>query len=322
MVKFLLFLYLLFAVNANAELIQRSKVLMGTFASISVDAQHKELIKPSFEIIRNVENSLSSYKETSPIFKLNKNKKALLDEYSYEALRASLEYYKQTNGYFNIAIGTITKVLYRFGANERMSSKKALKNALISINALFFTKERAFIKEGIKIDLGGMGKGFGVDKVIEFLKKKDIREAVVALSGDIRCINSCKIAINNPLNKESVLLTCTVKNMGISTSGNYNRYVNNTKYNHLINPKTKSSEQNFKSVTLISKLPNADLDAYTTAVSVMPKRKAYEFLQSLHVAYIILDAQNNLTVSENINDYVDDLFINYTFKEQPKSRKH
>jgi len=282
---------LLFAVNANAELIQRSKVLMGTFASISVDAQHKELIKPSFEIIRNVENSLSSYKETSPIFKLNKNKKALLDEYSYEALRASLEYYKQTNGYFNIAIGTITKDLNRFGANERMSSKKALKNALISINALFFTKERAFIKEGIKIDLGGMGKGFGVDKVVEYFKQVGIKDAVVRASGDIRCLNICKIDIQDPFSDGVMMsFTTTKKDLGISTSGTYNRYVKSSKYNHLINPKEKKSQDKFISITLVGNISSSDLDAYATAASVMPIKKAYSFLDSRQVAYIVVQS--------------------------------
>ncbi|MDQ7069017.1 MAG: FAD:protein FMN transferase [Sulfurimonas sp.] len=57
--------------------------------------------------------------------------------------------------------------------------------------------------------------------------------------------------------------------------------------NHLINPKTKESQKSFISLTLISTLPNSDIDAYATAASVMPKELAYRFLNSLDVGYII-----------------------------------
>ncbi len=120
-------------------------------------------------------------------------------------------------------------------------------------------------------------------------------------SGDIRCLGICPIEIHNPLSK-TPLLSFTTKepDIGISTSGNYNRYVKSKKNNHLINPKTKHSQNNFISITLISHLPNADLDAYATASSVMPKQKAYTFLDSLDLAYVVLESDKKKVVSKNI----------------------
>ena len=64
------------------------------------------------------------------------------------------------------------------------------------------------------------------------------------------------------------------ENTAISTSGNYRRYVQNSDYNHLINPKTRASQKTFASISLISdRYSNSDLDAYATAASVMPKQK-------------------------------------------------
>ena len=304
----LLFIACLFLTcNAEAQLVQRRQVLMGTFVSISIDEKHKKLMQPSFTILKKIETSLSSYKDTSPIFKLNKNKKAQLDSYSYEALKLSLQYYKATQGYFDIAIGKITKDLYRFGAQERIVSKKLLQASSTAIEGLEFGKHEASLHNDIIIDLGGMGKGFGVDKVSAFLAKKDVKKAIIALSGDIRCLGVCKIAIQNPLHVNTQLAGFTMKNSGVSTSGNYNRYIKSTKYNHLINPKTKRSEQQFLSVTLVSKLPSATLDAYATAASVMPLQKAYAFLNAQPLAYIILQADKKMIVSQNIRDYVSDL---------------
>jgi thiamine biosynthesis lipoprotein len=169
-------------------------------------------------------------------------------------------------------------------------------------------RSKLVISDAIKIDLGGMGKGFAVDKVSLFLTQKDVKKAIIALSGDIRCIGTCQIKINNPLEENIPLAAFSMHNSGVSTSGNYNRYVKNTKYNHLINPKTKYSEQQFISVTLISsKLSSAMLDAYATAVSVMPIQKAYKFLNSKKLGYIVLEKNNQLVVSKNIANYVIDL---------------
>lgn len=307
MQKLLLIACLFLTCNADISLTQRSKVLMGTFVSISVDNQHKTLINHSFDILRKVDNSLSSYKTVSPIAKLNKKKKVKLDRYSYEALYLSLEYYQQTDGYFDIAVGKITKDLYRFGKKERIASKKELQQSSTSILGLQFDEHSASLDKDTKIDLGGMGKGFGVDKVSVFLAKNGVKKAIIALSGDIRCIGTCKIAINNPLHVNATLASFTMQNSGVSTSGNYNRYVKSRKYNHLINPKTKQSEQKFLSVTLVSNLPSATLDAYATAASVMPVQKAYEFLNKQALGYIILQADKKIIISPNITQYVTDL---------------
>ncbi len=57
------------------------------------------------------------------------------------------------------------------------------------------------------------------------------------------------------------------------------------------------------------------LDAYATASSVMPIKKAYEFLESLGVAYIVLQSDKNLVISENISKYTENLLVNNTAKK-------
>ena len=307
---FRLFLLCLFCLASDADeaLVVRQKVLMGTFVTLSVDRKHKELIEPSFTLLQNIEKSLSSFDKNSPISKLNQNKSAKLDAFSYEALQLSRDFYRETDGYFNIAIGKITKDIYRFGEDERVAGKEELQEASVDINGLRFSRYGATLKRGVKIDLGGMGKGYGVDKTVAFLQAHSVQKAIVALSGDIRCIGRCKIAINNPLNAQTPLALFSIEDSGVTTSGNYNRYIQTKEYNHLINPKTKHSEVNFISVTLISKqLSSARLDAYATAVSVMPPKKACHFLDSKKLGYIILQADKKLLLSSNIADYAQEL---------------
>jgi thiamine biosynthesis lipoprotein len=292
--------------NAQEAFQTRTKVLMGTFASISLNESSRGLFKGAFSVLARVDNSLSSYKTNSPIYKLNRDKQANINLYTYEALILSQKYYQKSAGYFNVAIGSVTKDLYRFGKDERLPTSWELNTSDTSFDELTFNKFSAKLGQGVKIDLGGFGKGYGVDRAIEYLKINGVRNARVALSGDIRCLGVCEININNPFSDEP-LLNFFTKNeeMAISTSGNYNRFVGTEKNNHLINPKTKQSQNTFISITLISTLPNSDIDAYATAASVMPKELAYEFLDSLDVAYVVLESDRKLVVSENISLYVN-----------------
>jgi len=305
--------------SAYAQEVTRTEVMMGTFVTITLPLQNKQDIKPLFSIIKAVDNSLSSFKTTSPIYKLNQNRYAKLDSYSYEALCLSSLYYKKTGGYFNVAIGSITKDLYHFGEDEKVPKKPQLQNSNVSFNDLQFDEKKAKIADNIKIDLGGMGKGFAVDQAVKYLVHKRIKKARVAASGDIRCIGTCKIEVRNPFAKEALVAFSTKQDsLGISTSGNYEHFVKNTKNNHLINPKTKHSQHSFTSITLMSVLPSSDLDAYATAASVMPKEKAFRLLKSLNLAFVILDNDKKLYVSGNINKFTTNLLVNNTFKKYPK----
>ncbi len=283
---------------------------MSTFITISVDEKDKDFIEHGFKIMKDVDLALSSYKKNSPVFILNRDKKVKISNYTYEAFRLSEIFYKKSDGYFDITIGSITKDLYRFGEDERVPLRGELADAKVSFSGVHFNEDEASLDEGVKIDFGGMGKGFGVDRVAEFFRANGVKDARISASGDIRCLGLCSIDIQNPFS-EDVLASfkTTKKDLGISTSGNYNRYVESTKNNHLINPKLKESQTKFTSITLVGKLGSCELDAYATASSVMPMKKAYEFLDYIGVAYIVLQSDGELKISSNISEYTSYLLM-------------
>ena len=300
----------------GAEMFSRTKVALGTFVTISLPLKDKHFIEDGFSIIHAVELSLSSYNSQAKIYQLNENKYIDLDAYTYEALMLSRKYFRKSDGYFNIAIGSVTKDLYKFGEEEKTPSNDILMQSNVNYRSLYFSKKEAFLREGIKVDLGGMGKGYAVDKVTEYFESKGMKKAVIAASGDIRCLDTCKIEVENPFSQDSLAtFTTQLPNMGISTSGNYNRYVQSTKHNHLINPKLKKSQINFVSVTLVSKLSNSDLDAYATAASVMPLDKAYVFLNGLNLGYIVMESDKTVKISENLNAFTKNLVFNDGMKK-------
>lgn len=304
--KKLLLLFIFIYSALFAQTITRTKVQMGTFITIVLNEKDASYVEEGFEIISRVEKALSSYDENAEISRLNKSRKIDIEAYTYQALLLSQRYYKESDGYFDVTVGSITKDLYRFGEDERVPSFFELSNAIVDFNGISFDKNRASLADGVKVDLGGMGKGFSIDMVSQHYKEHNITNAIISASGDIRCFNLCSVDVQNPLSKNYLVsFKTTQKNSSITTSGNYNRYVDSTKNNHLINPKTKNSQTKFVSITLISQLANSDIDAYATTASVMPLKKAYNFLDSLDLAYIVLQSDGKLVFSRNIDGYIE-----------------
>jgi thiamine biosynthesis lipoprotein len=291
---------------------------MGTYASISLE-NNASLAQKGFKLIKDIENSLSSYKKASVISRLNRYKYANLDSYTYEALSLSKKYYQQSGSYFNVAVGSLTKDIYRFGQRrEFIAHHKVLKERELALNSLQFNQSEAKIASSIKIDLGGMGKGYAVDKVKELFLQEGIKKAKIALSGDIACIGVCEVFVQNPFEDDSLLFKLRTKKdlSSISTSGSYNRFVGSEINNHLIDPISKRSQNYFSSITLISQLPNADIDAYATAASVMAKDKSIKFLDAQDLGYILITRDKEIIVSENIEQFCELLIVDNVEKEQ------
>ncbi len=308
--------FIVLTTTIYAQMLSRTKIDMGTFITISVDEKDKHYLEDGFNIVKEIDLSISSYNKNAQIYKLNRDKLTCINSYTREALELSQKYYELSDGYFDITVGSITKSLYRFGEQERVPTSKELEEARVNFKGLTFNEKEAFLEKNIKVDLGGMGKGFAVDKIAKYYRTNKIDKAVISASGDIRCLDICSIDVQHPFKNETIISFKTFKkDLGISTSGSYNRYVASTKHNHLINPKSKTSQNTFVSITLISWMPNSDLDAYATAASVMPMKKAYEFLDSMDVAYIVLQSDKELRVSDNLSKYTNNLIIHNTMKK-------
>ena len=112
-----------------AQLQTRTQALMGTFVSITLPSKYNIQTSDSFAYIKEIENALSSYDSHASVYKLNQDHSVRYNEYLAEALHLSQLYYKETNGYFDITIGSISKQLYHFGEERSYTpSQEALSN--------------------------------------------------------------------------------------------------------------------------------------------------------------------------------------------------
>ena len=308
-----LFLFFPLLILAQEEMYTRTQVLMGTFVSITLHKTDNLKLTKSFELIKEIEDSLSTYNPNASLFILNKSHHVPLDPYLVEAIMLSRSYYEQTNGYFDITIGAISKDLYHFGEEQTYSpSKKELQNAHLDIQGIHIDNKYIFSDENITIDLGGMGKGYAADKVAEYLYEQNITEGIIALSGEIRCLNSCEVHLQSPYSEQTFAKIKSKKmQLSISTSGTYRRFAKTKEEHHLIDPKTASQGREFVSVSLFTTANNAKIDAYATALSVMPKAEALAFLKAhKDIGFVMVDKEGKILYG-NLTDMVTIEWLDY-----------
>lgn len=309
-------LFLLPLLLFSQERVTRTQALMGTFVHITLNKDHNRQISQSFNLIRKIEHSLSSYNKEALVYKLNHTHKVPYDTYLAQAILDSKQYYRDTQGYFDITIGSISKNLYHFGEdNSTVPSKQDLEQAKMNINAIEINSTTIKSDENITIDLGGMGKGFAVDRVVSFLGDQNITQGTIALSGDIRCLDICHFELQSPYSEQTFArLTSQISQLSISTSGTYRRYVQTKEHHHLINPKTASQGREFVSVSLFSHANNTKMDAYATAISVMPREKALDFLHQHRELGFVLVEKNGKIRYGNLEKFVSLKWLSYNEK--------
>jgi len=285
---------------ASLHAIQRTQIHMGTLISVEVDDQN--LSDNVFALFKDLDNRLSTYKSDSEISALNRDYEINASIATRNILKRSLEMSQISDGAFDVTIGSFTHEAYRFGYdNEHLPSHSELQKLGKFIGSYRIVVESSKVKILPKtiIDLGGIAKGYAVDLSLELLEQHTVKKAVVAASGDIGCLGSCDVQIQDPFHLDgSIAHICSsLPRIAISTSGNYERYIKNKKHNHLIDPKTGLSEQRYASITLIDTKDNTRIDALATAVSVMKEQQAIALLDSLKIGYVLIQNDGSIIKS-------------------------
>ena len=314
------FLYYMSSANAG-EWIIRDAEIMGTTIHTEVWHEDKQLAEKVaqqvLDAMHEVNQSMSPYIESSELFAINQqassDELAISDEL-YSVIKRSLHYSQVTDGAFDI---TYASVGYLYDYRKALRpSEPVIKQSLKGINYRHIVlkddhpeKTIHFKHENVRIDLGGIAKGYAVDLAIQRAKASGIEHILVTSGGDTRILGDRNgrpwvIGIRHPLNKERVIAKIPLVNEALSTSGDYERYFDEdgVRYHHIIDPKTGDSAREVHSVTILG--PTAiDTDALSTSVFVMGAEKGLVLLQSLEgIEGIIVDKFGNLLFSNGLQN--------------------
>jgi len=207
----------------------------------------------------------------------------------------------ETDGAFDITIGSVMKVWNRFEKPILPSSEK-IKSALSSVNfrKIKIKGDTLMLLKGCLIDLGGIAKGYAIDRGVEILRKNGIISGLINAGGDIGITGpkpfhrKWKVGVKNP--RGSGVIGWVEMDAGfIATSGDYERYfiLNGKRYHHIVNPKTGYPAGGAVSVTVIAPT-GLQSDAYATSAFVMGKY-GINFLRNQHLEGLcILPSKDSL----------------------------
>ncbi|MFO7710494.1 MAG: FAD:protein FMN transferase [Candidatus Woesearchaeota archaeon] len=279
MKRLLLFLVLLVAGCTPIEY-QGSDMIMDTVVTITVTSGNQEnaqeAMQEAFLEMKRVEEKFTAHEE-SPIYHLNK--KGFLyteDEELKRLLRRSVYYSQISGGSFDITIRPILSLYEKSFAQGGPPSEEKIEKALENVGwERVIINETGVFLENTTIDLGGIAKGYAIDRGIETLQEENISAALVNAGGDLAGYGRKSSgdlwvsALRNPDEKDEYIEYFEINNEAVATSGNYERYFDESKeFHHIVNPKTGKSANECISVTVIA--PSAaQADALSTALFVM-----------------------------------------------------
>jgi thiamine biosynthesis lipoprotein len=279
---------------AHADWVRRvTDGIMGTRITVELWSADEEkaqrAIDAVLEEMRHIDDSMSTYKPTSEVSQVNAKAAQgpmRISKELFDLLTTAKEYSVITDGAFDITYASVG-YMYDFRKHVRPDEAQ-IHHALPAVDfrhVLLDAKNQTvqFSQAGVRIDLGGIAKGYSVDRGIDVLKSFGFTRAYVSAGGDSRIIGDrfgkpWMVGIRDPRKGEgSVITSIPLVDAAISTSGDYERYFeeNGVRYHHIIDPHTGHSASKVLSATIIG--PNATrTDGLSKTAFVLGPEKAME----------------------------------------------
>lgn len=313
--NFLFTLFVLFTLTVSA---QNKKYIftenkMGSpfnLIFVSNDSSKAKLIaQDCFKLIDSLSQIFSDYDTTSEVNKINASAGLVAFKVSpamMDLLLLSKLAYIKSDGAYDITIGPLSLLWRKARKMKAFPAKVAIESArhLIGFSQLQIDKEKGLIflpKKGMRLDFGGIAKGYIAQWIIDYLKSRGINEALADAGGDISMsaapLNNkgWLVGVNIPETTDDLLAKkLELHSISVATSGDVYQFIEKegVKYSHIINPKTGYGVTWLRNVTVIAPL-GATADWLATACSILPIDLAKKVAIQNHAQLLITTLQNN-----------------------------
>ncbi|MFQ5543582.1 MAG: FAD:protein FMN transferase [Nitrospiria bacterium] len=301
----------------GAHLLTEERALMGTQVIIKAIGNERDqvdvAIKAAFAEVWRLEKLMSSYIPESPLSKINQNagkQPVPVSRELFLLIKKSLHFSELTHGAFDISFASVGK-LWSF-RKKIVPTSDVVKAQLPFVNYKKIRIEDAdtsvFLPSArMKIALGGIGKGYAMDRAMITLKEHGINNAMVMAGGDTlirgkKGSESWRIGLRDPNKKDGILSVLPLTDQAISTSGDYERFFmkDGLRYHHILDTKTGFPAMLCRSVSILA--PDATTsDALSTSVFVLGPKEGLALIDRLKgVEGIIVDPEGKIHLSSGL----------------------
>ena len=310
-------LALLVAPAALAEWVGEAIDLMGTRVSVELwhddPAAGRALADMVLDDYRRIDRQMSTYRPDSPISRVNAEaaeRPVEVDAELFALVGRALEMSAASGGAFDITYESIG-YFYDFRARRRPTAEDiAARLDAIDYRHVILDPAASTIRfraPGVRINLGGIAKGYAVERAAALLRERGVRHAVLSAGGDTRVLGDRRgrpwmIGIRHPRLEGEIVTRLPLVDEAVSTSGDYERFFeeDGKRYHHILNPRTGRPTEGVLSVTVIG--PDATTtDGLSTSVFVLGPEAGLELIERFPgYEAVIVDAGGRLFYSSGL----------------------
>jgi thiamine biosynthesis lipoprotein len=214
--------------QATSASIRRARPLLGTFVDIDiddVDERHAEgVIEAAFAAVSDVHRLMSFHEADSDVTRLNRGGASgavPVHPWTYEVLEMAADMNRRSAGAFDIGIAPTLQQLGQLPSDEWGDSISGSRIAMADAIELLGDNRVRFAHPSVRIDLGGIAKGFAVDRAVDALRRHGARSAMVNAGGDLAAFGpeSRTIHIRDPRSPDRLICQVEVSNQALASSG-------------------------------------------------------------------------------------------------------
>lgn len=285
------------ALRRHVAIARRSVPVMGTIAELTVvhrdEAVAQAALEGALAELRWVDATMSRYSAISDVGRANvgaAREGVRVCPETAQLIEMALRWSSASNGRFDAALGAASELWDVTNRHEpppvdqvaRLANRSFWKHVDVSSNTLRYGER------DVHVDLGGIGKGYSIDRAVHALRVRGIEHAIVNLGGDLYAMGDSpeggpwRVGIKSPDDQRQVIREFTVSNRAVATSGDYERFFRyrGKRYHHLMDPETAAPRET--SVRSVTVLADRCVDAEPCAVSVfgLPQAQAQAFARS------------------------------------------
>jgi FAD:protein FMN transferase len=252
---------------------EESRVAMGCTATVRAcgpdPAALPAIVGEALDEIDRIDRLMSHYRRDSPLSRLNRdaaNGPVAVEPELLDFLAECLRWSRESGGAFDVTVGPLMKAWGFFRDEGRVPGEDELTRALdvVGYRHVVLDPEAGtvrFDRPGVELDLGGIGKGYAVDRAVEVLRRRGVASALVNLGGSSVYglgappgREAWEVAIADPTAPGKTARTVRLRDRALSVSGGYERFFekDGVTYSHIMDPRTGRPVQGILSVVVLT----------------------------------------------------------------------
>ena len=308
-----------------ASLVQRSRVSMGSQLGLSAWTTDEASAVAAFDAVfaefDRLESLMSVWREGSDVVRLNAaagDHAVAVSPEVVEVLTIARQVGEWTGGKFDVTFGALSD-LWRFDhdQNNRIPDPNEVRRRLplIDYRALTIDASAGTVfleRKGMRAHLGGIGKGYAIDRGVELFRARGLNDFMIQAGGDLYVAGlkdgkPWRVGIQDPRGPaDRIFASLDLSDRTCSTSGDYERFfiANGRRYHHIIDPSTGEPSQGTRSVTIVTDRA-VIADGLSTGVFLLGARDGLALLSRLQVDGVIVTAANEVLVTPGLRNRLE-----------------